>query len=169
MRLSSTILIPLCSVLHLRDSNAGFCGSNLGMGLPVPCRKPQEGSDYGLLGSHTQFQPEARNQANKGVWKCKARAATANGLRQKKPRIAKRKFAAAVRSVPGSTSKSYSKNLTAESRIDFQIEPVSLSLQKQTVSDSFSITVYRPVAISTNLCPGQGRSTACYRACCDSL
>lgn len=60
------------SMLHFKDSDVGFCGSNLALGLPVPCRKPVATQDYGVLGKYKGARAETPNSANKNMWRCRA-------------------------------------------------------------------------------------------------
>lgn len=66
-------------MLQLSGSDVGFCGSNLALGLPVPCRKPIAKRDFGLLGTFTYAKSETPNYANRGLWRCEAKQPVSKG------------------------------------------------------------------------------------------
>lgn len=158
-----SFLFSKFSMLRLKDlSNLkyGFCGSNIGMGLPVPCRVPLQGHDYGLLGTtEVPVLSEKPNTANSQGWKC-------NQLQ-----IKVRKSKA-------------DDQFPKASRIDFKILPVTESVPKSSepnsqastgglseikVSRRFTMRIEKPTRLRRNLCHGNPALSACLLACCDTV
>lgn len=165
---TACLTFPIFSMLHLKDSRHtkyGFCGSNIGMGLPVPCREPLKGHDYGLFVAHGQMRSEQPNTANDINWRCSVLQVQAR----------------ASDSTRGSAVEG---QMTKRSRIEFEILPVPEDARKSSepaspglaevhstvqVSPELTIRIEPPTRVSKDLCGGNRALTACFLACCDSL
>lgn len=128
--------------------HASFCGSHVGMKLPILCRQPENGFDYGVQFPHRIAAREnPASAANTGDWSC--------------------------HSTPASTRFLLSPPSPGSRQMQKQEESSSPKSVKEffEITETFKIEV-TPVytTSSTNACGADkyvSRNT-CWAACCDS-
>lgn len=139
-----------CCVLEMENpANASFCGTNVGMRLPIPCRSPKSGFDFGKKFKNRSVNGrEKPNSENAGDWACEEDMGTTDR----------------------------NSEVQVQGPISRQQRRQEDTYLLHTVKDSFEITetfVIEIIPVTTpsdNIC-GSGsyvpRGT-CYAVCCDS-